>query len=102
HILMPVQIYRLRLFTFLSTLLVKELLMGLEYAENGDRLADFDLYSGRDKISWGSLKDRGAGRANLGKTAREKLFSRLSARDRERLTAMEHRLLRLRQGGNNG
>ena len=100
HILMSVQIYRLRLFTFLSTLLVKELLIGLEYAENGDRLADFDLYSGRDKISWGGLKDRGSGRGNLGKTAREKLFSRLSERDRERLNAMEHRLLRLRESGN--
>lgn len=100
HILMPVQIYRLRLFTFLSPLLVKELLVGLEYAENGERLADFDLYSGRDKISWGGLKDRRGGRENVGKRAREKLFSRLSERDRERLNALEHRLLRLRESGN--
>lgn len=99
HILMPVQIYRLRLFTFLSPLLVKEVLVGLEYAEDGSRLADFDLYSGRDKISWGGLKQRGGGRENLGRTARTKLYARLHERDREHLAELEQRLKSLRDRG---
>ncbi len=99
HILMPVRVYRLRLFTFLSTLLVKEMLVGLEYAEDGSRLADFDLYSGRDKISWGGLKQRGSGRENLGKATRAKLYARLHDRDRDRLAELERRLIRLRERG---
>ena len=101
HILMPVRIYRLRLFTFLSPLLVKELLVGLEYGEEGGRLADFDLYSGKDKISWGGLKDRKGGRENLGKKAREKLFARLRERDVERLSTLERKVLSLRRNEGN-
>jgi len=96
HILMPVQIYRVRFFTFFSAQIVKEILMGLEYAEDGTRLADIDLYSGREKISWGGLKTGMKRREHSGEVFRNKLFARLHESDKKRLHEAEENLLRLR------
>ncbi len=97
HILMPIQIYRLRFFTFFSSQIVKEMLMGLEYAEDGSRLADLDLYSGREKISWSGLKEKKNRREHSGEIFRNKLFLRLPENDRKRLLETEQKLLWLRK-----
>lgn len=97
HILMTVKIYRLRLFTFLPPKAVKEILMGLEYSADGTRLADLDLYMGRDKISWGGIGQKAGDRGTLGFSFREKLFSRLFEEDRKKLQESEVRILNLRK-----
>ncbi len=89
HILMAVRVYRLRFFSFLPPEVIKELLMGLEYGEDGTRLVDIDLYSGKNKISWGGLKEKRANRQELGILFREKLLSRLYEGDRDRLAEQE-------------
>lgn len=63
HILMPVSVYCLRLFSCFDPKVVKKALMGLEYVDGDERFADFDLYENRRKISWtdvsaGSYRDR--------------------------------------------
>lgn len=99
HILLPVRVYRFRLFTFLSAEQVKGLLVGLEYSADGERLADFDLYRGKEKVSWGDLKNREkGGRGALGEASRERLFSRLRENDRKRLVELEERALSRREG----
>lgn len=96
HILMPVQVYRLRFFSFFPPYIIKELLMGLEYASDGTRLADMDLYSGKSKVSWGGMKDKGRDRQELGLLLREKLLSRLHDETRAVLESQERTLLEKR------
>ncbi|MBL3539601.1 hypothetical protein [Aminivibrio sp.] len=104
HILMAVKIYRVRLFTFLPAPVIKEILMGLEYGADGSRLVDFDLYSGKEKISWGGIggkaKSRGE-RNSMGADLRAQLFSQLFPEDREHLEEWERRVLRQRTGEGN-
>lgn len=102
HILMAVRVYRLRFFSFLPPQIIKELLMGLEYAEDGSRLADIDLYSGKNKISWGGLKEKRANRQDLGILFRGKLLSRLHEGDRDRFVEQERVLLEKRPSGEEG
>ncbi len=52
HILMPVSVYCLRLFSCFDPKVVKKALMGLEYVDGEERFADFDLYENKRKISW--------------------------------------------------
>jgi len=63
HILMPLSVYTMRILTFCPPLILKRMLMGLEYTEEGRRFVDFDLYSNKKKVSWtelteGEKKDR--------------------------------------------
>ncbi len=102
HILMAVKIYRLRLFTFLPAQTIKEILMGLEYGADGSRLVDFDLFSGKEKISLGrdrrrKSKTRGD-RGSIGNGPRAQLFSQLFPEDRKHLEEWERRILRRRTG----
>ena len=101
HILMAVKVYRLNFYTFLPSARIKEILMGLEYDEAGERLADFDLYSGKEKISWGGVAPKSGGRqdrAALGKSLREKLFSQLQPEEAELLRDLERNIVRRRDG----
>lgn len=99
HILMAVRVYRLRLFTFFAPKEIKGILMGLEYAADGTRLVDLDLYAGKEKISWGELNGHFPDRAVLGKTFRKNLFFRLFGNDRTCLDECERRILLLRSAG---
>ena len=97
HILMPIRIYKIRLFTFLSPRDVKEILMGLEYGSDGERLVDFDLYSRREKISWGGTAAREKNRDILGKRMRTELLQRLDPSVRQKLQQEEEELRGLRR-----
>ncbi len=102
HILMAVRVYRFNFYTFLPPAQIKEMLMGLEYDAAGERLADFDLYGGRDKISWGGVADKSGGRQDrttLGRSFREKLFSMIQPDDINRLEDLEKQIKERRKGG---
>jgi hypothetical protein len=95
HILMAVRIYRISFFTFLPPEGVKEILMGLEYDAEGERIADLDLYRGREKISWGGLLSKKGplqDRTALGRAFREKLSSRLPGDKAALLESMEREI----------
>ncbi len=96
HILMPIRIYKIRLFTFLSPRDVKEILIGLEYGSDGDRLVDLDLYSQREKISWGGSGVKEKNRDDLGRRMRTELLRRLDNSVRSELDEQEREINALR------
>lgn len=97
HILMAVKVYRLKFLTFLPPSVVKEILIGLEYGADGTRLADFDLYAGKEKISWGDVGERTKERSSMGISLREKLYGRLPPEEKEELEEWERKILAERE-----
>lgn len=97
RILMPIQIYKIRLFTFLSPRDVKEILIGLEYGGDGERLVDFDLYSQREKISWGGSGVKEKNRDELGRRMRMELLRRLDSSVRTELDEQEREIHAMRK-----
>lgn len=92
--LFSVLAYQLRLFTFVPPHEMKELLMGLEYDDEGNRLADFDLYHRNRKVAWTSIenvlgKKGKRNKALEGAACRTRLLSRLPINDRKRLAQLE-------------
>ena len=94
-VLMSVLAYQVRMFSFMTPVEVKRILMGLEYDETGRRLVDMDLYHRNKKIPWtetqgqsGRLKDKRS-KKEEGMHCRKKLMEMLPGRDRERLLHME-------------
>lgn len=55
--LFSITAYQLRLFTFLTPLEIKKILIGFEYNESGERLVDYDLFHKSDKINWSQLTE---------------------------------------------
>lgn len=97
HILMAVKVYRLKFITFLPPSIIKEMLIGLEYGVDGSRLADFDLYQGKEKISWGEIGGKSKDRASMGISLRKKLYSRLLPEERAELEEWEKKVLAERE-----
>lgn len=59
RVLIPLQVYTFKLYTYLTAAQLKRLLVGLEWDDFGNRLADYDLYEGKKKIDWGQAKAPG-------------------------------------------
>ena len=96
RVLLELKCYTLRMVTPISPGEVKRAMLGLEYAADGTRIADFDVYTGKEKVSWTGVpgeKGRGEGREALGLKARANLLGRLEPADRERLEALEAEIL---------
>ncbi|MCF4151464.1 hypothetical protein L2W58_06575 [Dethiosulfovibrio sp. F2B] len=94
HILMPVSVYCIRLFSFFDAKVVKKALIGLEYVEGSDRFADFDLYETKRKISWtdvaaGAYSDR----KSMGAAMREEVRAMLEPDQIEELDRLEAEIL---------
>ncbi|HDQ92830.1 MAG TPA: hypothetical protein ENN89_01785 [Synergistetes bacterium] len=92
HVLMPVQVYRFHLATFLEPEKIKEILMGLEYGLSGERLVDLDLYEGKKKNSWGVMARKEEDRQMAGARYRKELAERLTPRTRRQLVDLEKEL----------
>lgn len=74
------EVYKVRLLSPFSVEEVKQICLGLEYDENGQRVVDFDVYAGKKKIGWASEKKArfpGLTRNEIGTIYREKLLSSL-------------------------
>lgn len=94
RILMPIMIYRVRLFTFTEPAELKKILMGLEHAREGERFVDMDLFVKRKKYSWTELAGEDAPhRQALGARMRAELFGRLSPPEKEHLQRLEKEVL---------
>jgi hypothetical protein len=92
--LFSVLAYQVKLFTFCKPEEIKRILIGLEYNEEGHRLADFDLYYRNKKISWVDI-DRVKGRRNKVDEAvkyHRELLEQLAIEDQEELKIMEEKL----------
>jgi hypothetical protein len=96
RILLELKCYSLRMVTPLEPSEVKRLLVGLEYAANGSRIMDIDLYAGKQKISWTGLAEeekRGKSREAIGLQARADLYARLEPADRDEIDRIEAEIL---------
>lgn len=88
RVLLELKCYSLKMVTPMEPEAVKRILMGMEYAADGNRILDLDLYEGKRKISWGEAA-AGANREAAGLLLREELRARLDPSDREEFDALE-------------
>ena len=94
--LLFVDAYQAWVFTMLTPVEFKKLLLGLEYNSEGKRFADFDIYHKKEKIRWGKLyKEIKLTRGEMGNKFREGLFITLSPEAREKLLEIEGEITRL-------
>ena len=72
----------------------KEFLLGLEYDEEGNRIADFDLYLKGKKISWvdKDIKSKFKNRNAIGSFYRKKLYEKFDNNTIEKLREFEKQL----------
>lgn len=97
--LMSVLVYQVRLFTLLSPVDIKGMLLGLEYLDDGTRIVDLDLMHRNKKVEWPEVigkEYQTRNRMELGKILRNKLIERLENEDRERLYKIEDEILKTR------
>lgn len=96
--MMSVEVYRVRFLTFEDPEVLKEILFGLEYLEDGTRIVDYDLYHKNKKLSWGSLrkntKDRNRKIESL--EIRKKIMDKLDEETIEELRSYEMEILKTR------
>lgn len=88
--MMTVDVYRVRLMTFMEPAEIKRYLVGLEYLEDGMRIADQDVYLNRRKIYWNEVaKGHANSRAALGMLYRSRILERMTKEEKEDFVAVE-------------
>jgi predicted enzyme related to lactoylglutathione lyase len=93
-IFQTVGIYKVRFFTFKTPLEIKELLVGLEYLDDGERIVDYDLYDKRKKIHWDQVRTKEVkGKVELGIYYRKKILALLNSEEKAKLKQMETEIL---------
>jgi hypothetical protein len=98
RLMMEVDVYRLRFFTFLDPKYIKKILLGLEYLEDGTRIVDYDVYYQRKKIDWSDTltKEDPHTRHLLGLKYNRHIFTRLSEREAVSIKKIEEEILKTR------
>ena len=99
RVMMPVEIYRVRLFTFKEPFEIKRAMLGLEYLADGTRVADFDVYQGHKKVYWKETTSKKAqvDRQTEGLKARAEMFSKLDPYTASELNLLEVEVLKSRK-----
>ena len=95
--LLAVDVYSVRFFTFYEPKYIKKILMSMEYVDDGTRIVDYDLYMGKKKVSWRDMtKDKKATREGLSMAYRKETLSNLTPDELKKLYAMEEKVLSTR------
>ena len=96
--LLAVDVYSVRFFTFYEPKYIKKILMSMEYVDDGTRIVDYDLYMGKKKISWRDMtKDKKATREGLSMAYRKETLSNLTPEELRKLYAIEEKVLKTRE-----
>ncbi|MCX7695283.1 MAG: hypothetical protein N2Z71_06215 [Caloramator sp.] len=95
--LLSVLVYQIKLFTLLPPTEIKKILLGLEYANDGTRIVDFDLIYKNKKIDWTEVKVNNLERKNLGMMFREEILKSLSENQKQKLVNLENIILNTRE-----
>lgn len=94
-IFQTVGIYKVRFFTFKTPLEIKEVLVGLEYLDDGERIVDYDLFDKRKKIHWDQVRTESIkGKVELGVYYRQKMLAQLNDDEKAKLKIMEEAILK--------
>lgn len=89
-VLMSVPVYQVQLFTYLSPKEVKRIMMALEYDDQGNRVADIDLYFQKKKVQWGGTeKGKKKSRADLALKYKHNYLSNLTDFARRKLDRLD-------------
>jgi hypothetical protein len=92
-VFLAVGIYKIKLFTYMTPIEIKRVLVALEYDREGNRLVDFDLYYRKKKIHWDLVKfEKTKGKEANGIKAREAFEKRLESEQIAILDKMENEL----------
>lgn len=96
--LLAVDVYSVRFFTFYEPGYIKKILLGMEYVDDGTRIVDYDLYMGKKKVSWRDLtKDRKMTRDELGLHFRKETMSNLTHLEVKKIHEMEEKVMESRK-----
>lgn len=96
-VLLTVDVYRVRFFTFHEPKYIKKILLGLEHIEDGTRIVDYDVYFNRKKIYWVDVNDhKMKDRQEISKKYRNEIFSTLSEVETKEILKLEERILKTR------
>lgn len=99
--LMSVDVYRVRFFTFYPPKKIKRILLGLEHLEDGTRIVDYDLFHNRKKISWReAVTERRLERAEASVKYRQEILESLSPEGVKELLDLEEKILETRKREN--
>lgn len=93
---LPLDVYCLRLYSFLSEEAVKKILIGLEWGSDGERLGDYDLFVGRRKVEWTACKGS-LSREELIVRSRESLRTEFCKETLQGIDDMERQLKALQE-----
>ncbi len=92
-VLMSVSVFQVQLFTYLGPKEVKRIMMSLEYDDEGNRVADFDLYYQKKKVEWGGMeKGRQKNRMELATAYKEKYMNSLTSQAKSKLAQLDQAL----------
>lgn len=89
------EVYQVRLLMPFGGQELKQICLGLEYDEKGNRIVDFDVYSEKKKIGWASEKKANfprLTRPEIGMIYREKLLARLPSEARAFLANLDRKI----------
>lgn len=95
HIVMPIMVYQVRVFSLEPPEVMKQILMGLEYNDSGERLADFDLYFKNKKISWTEVQKKHKEKRDKqaeGRYQRNQLMAKLPQKEKSRILELETKI----------
>jgi len=93
RLLFSVHAYQVKLFTPFHPQNLKQILLGLEYGDNGNRICDMDLYHGKHKIEWAQVVDGSLmGRIGAGVFFRKQMIQQMSKEARQKFLALEANL----------
>lgn len=96
--LLAVDVYSVRFFTFYEPSYIKKILLGMEYVDDGTRIVDYDLYMGKKKVSWRTLTtDRKMTRDELGLHFRKETLSNLTQLEVKKIYEMEEKVMESRR-----
>ncbi|WP_053957670.1 hypothetical protein [Inediibacterium massiliense] len=88
-----VGIYRIRFFTFYEPKVIKKILLGLEYLEDGTRIVDLDLYHKRKKIHWSDVREKNIkDKITLSNKFRKEIFSNLKQETCNQVLVLEEKI----------
>ncbi len=96
-VLMSVDVYRVRFFTFYEPKYIKKILLGMEHLDDGTRIVDYDVYFNRKKIYWTEANDhKMRNRESISKKYRNEIFSKLSESETKKILELEGQILKTR------
>lgn len=82
--------YEVFLYTTLDKNVLKDILVGMEYLNNGDRIVDLDLFSNKKKVRWSILKTEEIyKKIEVGVASRNRLLNKLNNNQIEILKTVE-------------